>query len=153
VRNWIHFLVVVAVAAGCLTLGGHAQEAKKAEQKKVEAQKPDPKKLRELMFRKLENSQKLLAAICLNDLDSVTKHGQTLIQLSKEAEWKVYKTPQYEMNSEDFRSTAEKLVSNAKEKNLEGAKLAYLEMTLTCFHCHKYVRDVGMARFEPAPDR
>jgi hypothetical protein len=52
------------------------------------------------------------------------------------------------MYSNDFRFNAETLIQNAKDKNLEGAKLAYLGMTLSCFHCHAYVRDVGMIRFD-----
>jgi hypothetical protein len=30
---------------------------------------------------------------------------------------------------------------HAKEKNLEAAALDYMRISLTCVHCHQYVRD------------
>ena len=38
-----------------------------------------------------------------------------------------------------------------KDKNLEAAKLNYLGMTLACFHCHTYVRDLGRVNLEVEP--
>ena len=99
---------------------------------KVKREKVDPKKAKELMHRKLENAQKILEAISLNDLDKTAKHAQELVEISKALEWKVFKTREYEMYSDDFRRSAETLVNLAKDKNLEGAKLTYLEMTLSC---------------------
>lgn len=115
---------------------------------KAERQKLDPDKVKKLMHKKLEHAQRLMAALVLNNVDQVGQHAADLGQLSKEAEWMIFKTPQYVMNSDDFRRSAEKLVRQSKEKDLEGAKLTYLELTMTCFHCHRYVRDVGMVRLE-----
>lgn len=130
----------------CLTVLVPTMHGHDAQQPKVERQKHDPKKVKELMHMKLENAQKILEALALNDMDSTARHADALIKVSKEAEWVVFKTPEYEMNSRDFRSSLEILVRQSKDKNLEGAKLTYLEMTMTCFHCHRYVRDVGMVR-------
>ena len=41
----------------------------------------------------------------------------------------------------DARRIADDLVKKATEKNLDGAALAYVEMTLTCVKCHKHVRE------------
>jgi hypothetical protein len=109
----------------------------------------DEKKLADLMRKKLENSQKVLEGLALNDFKLIARHAEELIDISKEAEWKtVIKTPQYEIHSSDFRRTAERLVKDAKEKNLDAAALTYVELTLTCVKCHKYVREVRMARRE-----
>ena len=142
-RKLGHFLTFAALLVSVSTMSGHAQG-----QGKADRQKSDPKKLQELMRKKLDHAQKLLGAIAMNKLDDVVKNADALVEVSKEAEWKVYKTPQFEMNSDDFRRSAEKLSRQAKAKDLDSAKLTYLEMTMTCFHCHRYVRDVGMARFE-----
>src|SRR4051794_15530482 len=88
-RYAIHVLVFAVVMAGVVSVQGHAQEPKKADKQKVERQKLDPKKVRELMFRKLENSQKMLAALCLNDTDTVAKCANDLVAISKEVEFKV----------------------------------------------------------------
>ena len=45
--------------------------------------------------------------------------------------------------SREFRRACESLRSAAKDKNLDGAALAWMEVTLKCIQCHKYVRDVG----------
>jgi hypothetical protein len=117
--------------------------------------KEPPKKeadVKELMQQKLRHSQKVLEAIATNDFDSLAKHADELIILSKEAEWKVLKTPRYETYSNDFRRNAETLVQSAKEKNLDAAALAYVDLTLNCVKCHKHVREVRMTRGDVAND-
>jgi len=102
--------------------------------------------VKELMQQKLKHSQKVLEGVATGNFDEIAKHADELIILSKEAEWKVVKTPRYEMYSNDFRRNAEALAQNAKEKNLDGAALAYVDLTLNCVKCHKYVREVRMTR-------
>jgi hypothetical protein len=110
----------------------------------------DPKdKVAELMQRKLQESQKVLAGVALNDFDKIGKHAEELIQISKVAGWRVLKTPRYEMYSNDFRRIAETLVQNAKDRNLDAAALSYVDLTLTCVKCHKYVREERMTRLDP----
>lgn len=105
-------------------------------------QQPDPLPTAELMRKKLEYSQKLLEALTLNDLDKVVAEAGHLIQVRKEAGFRAIKTPEYEMFADDFQRAADAMVKAAKDKNLETAKLHYLGMTLSCFNCHAYVRDV-----------
>lgn len=105
-----------------------------------------PKELSDLMRRKLENSQKVLEGIVLNDFGRIAKHSDELILVSKQAEWKVLKTPEYELYSNELRRNATNLIETAKEKNLDGAALAYFELTLTCVKCHKHVRDTRKVR-------
>jgi hypothetical protein len=112
-----------------------------------------PKKVSDLMRKKLENSQKVLEGIAVNDFKLISKHSDELIDLSKQVEWKVLKTPQYEIHSNEFRRSAETLIKNAKDKNLDAAALTYVEMTLTCVRCHKYVREERMTRLESESPR
>jgi hypothetical protein len=102
--------------------------------------------LKALMVKKLENSQKVLEALAMGDFERIGKHAEELIRISKAVEFRVLKTPQYEIYSNDFRRNAEALVLMAKGKNLDGAALAYVELTLSCVKCHKHVREVRMAR-------
>lgn len=128
-----NLVVVLVFALVTPLLSSHAQEGKA---------------IKALMTRKLENSQKVLEGLATNDFDKIAKHAEDLIQISKTADWKVVKTPQYEVFSNDFRRNAETLVRAAKEKNTDGAALAYVEMTLNCVKCHKYVREVRMTRLD-----
>jgi hypothetical protein len=128
-------LVAVALALCMPVFRGHSQEPKKPPDKKVET----------LMRRKLDNSQKVLEGIAVHDFKMIGKHADELIDISKQAEWKAIRTPQYELYSNEFRRVADDLVKNAKDKNLDGAALTYVELTLTCVKCHKYVREVQQA--------
>lgn len=68
--------------------------------------------------------------------------------IQKDAEFKVFKTPQYELYSNEFRRSAQTMVEKAKDKNIDGATLAYVNMTLTCVKCHQHVREVRTARLD-----
>ncbi|HXG08220.1 MAG TPA: hypothetical protein VNK04_00360 [Gemmataceae bacterium] len=138
-------VVILALAAAMPALRGHGQEPKKEPKKLDDAIAKD---LSDLMKRKLEHSQKVLEGVALNDFNKIAKHADELIFISKRAEWKVLKTPQYELHSNEFRRTAEELVQKAKDKNLDGAALAYVDLTLTCVKCHKHVREVRNVRFD-----
>src|SRR5205823_5696635 len=107
----------------------------------------EPKK-NDLMRQKLEHSQKVLEGIAVGDFKMIQKHGEELLEISKKVGWKVLNTPAYEMHTNSFRRSAESLIENAKEKNLDAAALTYLDMTLTCVKCHKHVRDVRMTSLD-----
>jgi hypothetical protein len=106
------------------------------------------KKVSELMRKKLQHAQKVLEGIALNDFDLIMDHADGLMQLTKEVEWQVMKTPRYEVQSNEFRRALENLQEKAAQKNLDGAALGYVELTLSCVKCHKYVRDARMTRGE-----
>jgi len=108
----------------------------------------DKNALKKLMTKKLENAQKVLEGLAINDYDLVAKHADELIQVSKAAEFRVHKTPQYEASSNDFRRAAETMIQQAKAKNTDGIALAYVDMTLSCVRCHKHVREVRMASLD-----
>ena len=48
-------------------------------------------------------------------------------------------------HSVEFRRTADAITAAAKKKNLDGAALAYVDMTMKCVNCHKYVRGVRIS--------
>ena len=99
-------------------------------------------KTKEVMRRKLEHSQKVLEGIAVNDFDKITKGAEDLMLLSKSLQWKAINEPQYEVYSNQFRRSLDDLIEKSREKNLDGAALAYVDLTLNCVKCHKYVREV-----------
>lgn len=129
------FAVMVLAAVFALpAVQGHGAEKKKA---------PG------LMQQKLHESQKVMEGIALGDFDMIAKHAQELSAISKKAEWRVVKTPQYEIYYTDFQRTADTLAKNAKDKNIDAAALTFMELTLSCVKCHKHLREVRMTRLEP----
>ncbi len=45
-----------------------------------------------------------------------------------------------------FQSANRQLIEMADEENLDGAAIAYVQLTLSCVNCHKVVRDGGDQR-------
>ncbi|MBC8353189.1 MAG: hypothetical protein H8E66_14425 [Planctomycetes bacterium] len=106
------------------------------------AQDAGPDKTKAIMHAKLEHSQALLEGLATEDFARLAKHASTLSLLSLETDWNVIQTAEYRRLSEDFRRNTTKLTDAAKDKNLDGATLAYVGVTLKCVECHKYVRSV-----------
>ncbi len=131
-------LVLATLVVGIPVLVGHGGELQQEPQK---LDRVITKELRELMRRKLDNSQKVLEGIAISDFDMIAEHAAELIAVSEQAEWRVVKTPEYESYSNDLRRSAAVLVQQSKVKNLDGAALAYLDLTLTCVKCHKHLRE------------
>lgn len=103
-------------------------------------------RLQQLMINKLTNAQKLLEGIAMAKFDKIEKHAAELIQISKTAEWLAYKTPRYEMFSNEFQRAAETIITKAKAKNMDGVTLAYFDLTMSCVRCHSYIREIRDAR-------
>jgi len=104
-----------------------------------------PNRLSEFMSLKLKHSQKLLEGLVKEDFTVIASEAQSLSLLSREENWNVMQTEDYLEHSVAFRRAAEEIKKAANEKNLEGAALGYVEMTMKCVRCHKYVRGVRTA--------
>ena len=109
-------------------------------------QSEEPNKVRDFMRVKLSHSEKVLEGLTIEDFDLIAKNAQAMSLLSQATNWQVLQTAEYLEQSRDFRHTADALTEAAKKKNLDGAALAYVELTMKCINCHKYVRRVGTTR-------
>ena len=110
----------------------------------------------EIMKAKLHSSQKVLEGVAVEDFDSIARHSQQLSLLSLDASWQVLQTEEYAQHSMTFRRQAHAIRDAAKKKNIDGAALAYVQLTLSCVECHKYVRSTraaGVPAAEDAPVR
>lgn len=105
-------------------------------------------KLQDFMELKLDHSQEVLRGVVLEDFELIAKHSQELSLLSQAASWRVFQTTEYLQHSSEFRRTADALTEAARQKNLDAAALRYVDLTLKCVNCHKYVRGVRMAALD-----
>src|SRR6516225_200155 len=121
-----------------------ADDEKEAPTKEEVKKKRGPNKVAHKMFmrKKLESSQSVLEGLALEDFDLIAKGAKELKTTSAAAEFMVVRDPLYTEFADDFRRVVEKLAKAAKEKRIDGATLAYLDMTMSCVECHKYVRNV-----------
>ena len=114
----------------------------------IEATQSQP---RQVMVDKLRHGKLLLEAIAMSNFAKIQHEAAELIQLSKTAEWMIHKTPRYEMHSNEFRRAAEVMIQKAKDKNIDGVALAYVEMVLSCVKCHQHTRELRDARLGTPP--
>jgi hypothetical protein len=104
--------------------------------------------VRALMRQKLEHAQKILEGSTSEDYGLVQKHAAQLRELTGEKEWKVLPTVEYNQLSMEFLRAAESLEAAAKDKDQDAVDLAYLNLTIKCMYCHKYVRTTREARLD-----
>jgi len=94
-----------------------------------------------VMQLKLKRSQTLLEALAKEDYKTLEENAESLVRISDSTAFmRAYKTEEYEFQAQVFKRAAISLAAKAKEKNLDGATLAYTEMTISCVKCHNYFR-------------
>jgi hypothetical protein len=95
------------------------------------------------MRQKLEHSKQILEGLTVEDYDLIAGNAKKLKVLSEAAQFAEpapIDEKQYESYLLDFRRSVDDLSKQARGKDLEGAALAYLKLTLNCIECHKFVR-------------
>jgi len=130
-RSTLLTVAVVAVCGGLIASGS--------------ADQPKPNEVSALMKLKLKHSQSILEGVAIEDFDMIAKNSQQLALLAQDANWRVFQTPEYRHHSADFQRIAGDLTKAAKARNGDAAALAYVQLTMSCVNCHKYVRSVRMA--------
>ncbi len=129
----------LAVAAGIVVL---AVAAVTGSRPTADESTTRPDQVAVFMRAKLAHSQNVLEGLAVEDYDLIDKGAQELSLASEDASWQVLQTEDYARQSADFRRSCDSLRKAAKSHNLDGAALAWMEVTMKCVQCHKYVRDV-----------
>jgi cytochrome c556 len=104
-----------------------------------------PNEVADFMRLKLEHSKDVLEGLATEDFGMIARGAQEMSLLAQASTWQVLQTPEYNQQSMEFRRTADAITRAAQDENLDGAALAYVELTMKCVTCHKYVRGVRMA--------
>ena len=107
----------------------------------IAADKEDQTKPSYWMQKKLGYSEKILGGLVSRDFDAIAKNAHSMGALSHIEKWVRGNTPEYRAQVRVFQNATEQLSRMAEEKNLDGAALAYVQLSLSCVNCHKVVRD------------
>jgi hypothetical protein len=95
------------------------------------------------MRQKLTASQNILAGLTTGDFSEIEKNAQAMLVVGYLEKWVRADAPGYQKMMKDFEYANKSLTLSAREKNLDGATLAFMQLTVSCVHCHKIVRDAG----------
>jgi hypothetical protein len=133
-RRFVLALLVIAAVAGItLRVRGSSQTD-----------------LKTFMRQKLSHSQKLLEGLTLEDYNLVGENARALRDLSQDTRWRVSPNVNYLRMSAEFQDLADEISAKAKQRNLDGATLAYVRMTMSCVKCHQYTRENRLTLREPS---
>ena len=94
------------------------------------------------MEKKLEYAQEILRGLASGDLDEVSEKAEQMRLLSKVEGWVRHRKPGYTAQFQVFEFANAQLLKNAQIKNLDGASIAFQQLTMSCISCHKMLRDV-----------
>lgn len=119
---------LVVVLAGSWQLLGEPPQQKKDD------------RLVPIMEQKLRHTKALLEGLATEDFGQISRNSQALSLLSLESAWNVIVTEEYLKQSNAFRRSLESIRDGAKDASVDRAALGYVDMTIRCVQCHKYVR-------------
>lgn len=101
----------------------------------------DEQKSSVLMRAKLQHTEGILEGLTKADFELIEKNAKVLNTFGAMEQWFRSGLPQYDTQLRVFRLANQDLIREAQAKNLDGASLAYVQLTLSCVNCHKVVRD------------
>jgi cytochrome c556 len=135
-RRW-RVLTAVVLGLGAGWCGAAAVSGQDAAKKDAGVQK--------FMRQKLDACSQILEGITTEDAALVKAGANTLATMSAAEKWRVSNDVMYKQFSEEFQRTANKLTAAADKGNFDDMTLKWIDATLSCVECHKFVRGMRLA--------
>ncbi len=135
-------LLLVALGGGWRMASDSSEAATQPQLEGQGAAAAEPKKtpLQLFMRKKLEATQKVMEGLVVEDYEMIAQGAKQLKAISAAADFVVVKEAMYTQHADEFRRVVDRLEKQAKEKRLDGAALANMDLTLSCIECHRFVR-------------
>jgi hypothetical protein len=92
------------------------------------------------MKQKLAASQNVLGGLTKGEYDTIAKNANSMLAIGYLEKWVRADIPEYRKLLKDFEFANKALVEAARDKNLDKATIAYVQLTFSCVDCHKIVR-------------
>jgi len=94
------------------------------------------------MEKKLESSQHILKGLATADFEAIGKAAESMKNMTiLEKLTRRTHADEYRAQLAMFQSANKQLIHEAGKKNIDGATLAFTQLTLSCVNCHKVLRD------------
>ncbi|WP_152053888.1 hypothetical protein [Tautonia marina] len=116
---------------------------------RAQEEQPQDRTLSMFMQAKLDHSKDVLEGLTVADFDQIVQGAQALRQLAENELWRVSPNMTYVRYTEEFIRLTEALEQQGREKNIDGATLNYVNLTINCVNCHKFVRDQRVTVLDP----
>lgn len=135
-------LTFFVAGLGCMTAFISLELNTDAAQKKNENEK---RILAEFMRKKLGASNRILEGLVTEDFELIQKGADELVKISSAEKWRIVNDAMYHQHSNQFTRVAKNLQVAANEKKLDSCAFHWLEATMSCIQCHKFVRSMMIA--------
>ncbi len=140
-QSMVGFGVLLVIGISFIPLGATAQKPTKANQETEAPPKVTPEKPMSFwMTTKLNYGKSILEALTRGDFEKLEADAEQMRLIGK-LEGMVRRNPNYRMQMNTFDSANLELVRQAKRHNIEGATLAYNQLTSSCVACHVMLRE------------
>jgi hypothetical protein len=139
---------IVAAAASGLWFSAPPSGADDAAQKpsdKPAAASPEMQ-LRNFMRKKLAASNLILEGLATDDLQMVKDGARQLREMSTAEKFRVSTDPIYRQFNGDFSEITQQIVKAAEDGNADRAAMKWMDATISCLDCHRFVRGMHIAR-------
>src|SRR5690606_22941614 len=101
------------------------------------------------MQAKLDHSKDILEGITTANFDQVAQGARALRTLTENELWRVSPNITYVRYTEEFVRLTDALEADGRAENIDGATLNYVNLTINCVNCHKFVRDQRITSLDP----
>lgn len=109
------------------------------------AEKAKNAELSVFMRKKLEASNKILEGLCTEDMSLVQEGASALRELSTAEKFRVSNDVMYRQFSTEFQSLTQELIKAAESGNQDRVALKWMDATMSCMDCHRFVRGMRVA--------
>ncbi len=94
------------------------------------------------MERKLEYSKKILEALTSGQYEEIESNAEQMRLLGKIEGFVRRRSPSYTSHLQSFDFATRELTRQSRDKNIEGATLAFHQLTTSCVGCHRSIREL-----------
>ena len=93
------------------------------------------------MGKKLKHSQALFRGLAMGDFEDVKYNAARLKLLNRVEGFVRRRNPEYRIHLNTFSRVSAEIERQAEKENIEGATLAFNQLTVSCVDCHKSLRN------------
>jgi hypothetical protein len=90
---------------------------------------------------KLDESQKIFAALAKADFETLISCSKKLSTLSELEGFVRNRTPGYRTHLRSYQFAIREIEQQAKRGSIEGVTLGFQQLTLSCVNCHNQLRE------------
>jgi hypothetical protein len=144
--RWTRFGIAL-LAMSCLAVLGVGVNGVRA---RHQEERPRDRALAMFMQAKLDHSRDVLEGLTTADFTRVVEGAQALRRLTEDELWRVNPDINYVRYTEEFVRLADAMEAQGNAQNIDGATLSYVNLTINCVNCHKFVRDPRVTAIDPS---